>query len=822
LFRRDTIETINQATQLYVMAGDLLGQLPQRLPTRGRSQARTFAQLRTAGIDKFNQAMALFENDLPFSSHATTGDNSTEMTGLLGIGRSFYFCIPKNDKLLGYWDTVADRLFKIRHCMNIEGVVRELALFEPPIDPALLVSAAAAGIDLSSVLNDLSAPLPSYRFTTLLGKALELTGELRSLGAALLAALEKRDAERLASLRASHETELLSLVKQVKQLQLSEAETAAEGLEKSREVVQTRFDFYTNIANRISEETNQLSELAGAQDFQKEGQSAESTASDIATYSPDFSTGVILDPMGPPKITVSATIGRGNIISYFQAVSREKNFEASIRTYHASRSSILGGWNRRADDWRLQKDLAFKELAQIDKQIAAANIRVAIAERDLDNTIRQIEQSEEIQEFLRNKYTGEELYSWMQGEISTIYFQCYQMAYDLAKKAERCYRFERGLTNSNFIRFGAWDSLRKGLLSGERLYLQLKQMERAFMEGNRREYELTKHYSLMLNDPQALISLKGLGQCEIELPEALFDTDYPGHYMRRVKNVSLTIPAVVGPYTGVNCTLTLLRDKTRVKAGPADGYAERDGEEDDRFVTSWAPLQAIATSTGQNDAGLFELNFRDERYLPFEGAGMISRWRIVLDPDANGFDFNTLSDVVLHIHYTAREGGERLKQAAKGALAQALGEEAVKPLARMFSLKHEFPTEWHKFTHPAVAAVSTFMLDKDRFPFLFRGKSKTLTVGKVFLYTVLKDGAEPALPLSVALTPPGGGENLIEFELKKRWRNILAPKTIPDVQTEITATAADSKWVLKTTSGDLAKNADDLFVVCEYTVELNV
>ena len=41
-----------------------------------------------------------------------------------------YFCLLPNAKLLGYWDTVADRLFKIRHCMNIEGVVRQLALFE--------------------------------------------------------------------------------------------------------------------------------------------------------------------------------------------------------------------------------------------------------------------------------------------------------------------------------------------------------------------------------------------------------------------------------------------------------------------------------------------------------------------------------------------------------------------------------------------------------------------------------------------------------------------------------------------------------------------
>ena len=49
--------------------------------------------------------------------------------------------------------------------MNIEGVVRQLPLFEPPIDPALLVRARAAGLDIGTVLNDLHAGLPHYRFT---------------------------------------------------------------------------------------------------------------------------------------------------------------------------------------------------------------------------------------------------------------------------------------------------------------------------------------------------------------------------------------------------------------------------------------------------------------------------------------------------------------------------------------------------------------------------------------------------------------------------------------------------------------------------------
>src|SRR3954468_12765515 len=119
--------------------------------------------------------------------------------------KHFYFSIPNNDYLVKYWDTVEDRLFKIRHCMNIEGVVRQLALFEPPIDPALLVKAAAAGLDIGAVLSDANAPMPLYRFPFMMQRALEICTEVKALGSAMLAALEKKDAEAFALLRSGHE-----------------------------------------------------------------------------------------------------------------------------------------------------------------------------------------------------------------------------------------------------------------------------------------------------------------------------------------------------------------------------------------------------------------------------------------------------------------------------------------------------------------------------------------------------------------------------------------------------------------------------------------
>src|SRR6202034_3334510 len=117
------------------------------------------------------------------SGPAPGGGGSDDQSGaLFGIGRSLYFCIPQNQNLLAYWDTVADRLFKIRNSENIQGVVQQLPLFDPPLDPGMLVQAAAAGIDIGSIVSGLNQPLGPVRSLFLIGKSLEIASEVRSLG----------------------------------------------------------------------------------------------------------------------------------------------------------------------------------------------------------------------------------------------------------------------------------------------------------------------------------------------------------------------------------------------------------------------------------------------------------------------------------------------------------------------------------------------------------------------------------------------------------------------------------------------------------------
>jgi hypothetical protein len=293
------------------------------------------------------------------------------------------------------------------------------------------------------------------------------------------------------------------------------------------------------------------------------------------------------------------------------------------------------------------------------------------------------------------------------------------------------------LDGMSFIKFNYWDGGRRGLLCGETLHLDLKRMEMAYHEHNKREYELTKHVSLRQLDPLALLTLKATGACEVTIPEALFDLDCPGHYMRRIKSVSLSIPAVTGPYTSVNCKISLLRSSLRLSPLLSTGGYEREGAEDSRFVDYFGAIQSVVTSNANNDSGMFEPSLRDERFLPFEGAGVYSAWKLELPAEFRQFDYETIADVILHIRYTAREGGALLRSGAVNTLEtriQALGS------ARLFSVRHEFPSEWAKFKSLQLEPAPpfrelTFTLREEHYPFWSRGRLNEVKGVEIFART---------------------------------------------------------------------------------------
>jgi Tc toxin complex TcA C-terminal TcB-binding domain len=107
----------------------------------------------------------------------------------------------------------------------------------------------------------------------------------------------------------------------------------------------------------------------------------------------------------------------------------------------------------------------------------------------------------------------QELYTWIIGQVSSVYYKAYKLASDTAKKAERCYGYELAREDT-FISFGYWNSQKKGLMSDALLH-DIKRMELAYLANNVREYELTKHVSLAALDPGVLLKLKSSGKVTI-------------------------------------------------------------------------------------------------------------------------------------------------------------------------------------------------------------------------------------------------------------------------------------------------------------------
>ena len=608
---------------------------------------------------------------------------------------------PLNPHLIDLYDLIADRLTLIHRSEDS----RRLRNGHPRRDMAYFGNHPGADLnatDRGPCANDddwCGRPSP-YRFTSQIQKAIELAGRVRELGGALLSAYEKGDGEYLTSIRAEQEREMAALGIVVRQDQWRDADWQVQALQQTKDLNQANLLYYFNLyqgglinneLQDLSLTTNALQTRTGANITEVEGE--------VMSLIPDFFVGAMSTFT---QVPIGTKLG-----GLFHAIAEVMRTTADIQSTTAGLDATQAAWQRRATEWLHQTQTLPIEIEQIELQILGAHRRRDQALAELNNQQRQTEHATEVLAFLRDKFSATELYLYLQKDTAALHHQMYELARRAAREAERSFNFELGHTHQWFVPEETWDSLHAGITSGDRLDAAVRRMEKAYLDENRRELELTKHISLRLDVPAAYLRLRATGYCEISIPEWMFDLDYPGHYMRRIKNVTLTLPCVTGPYTGVHCRLTLLSSMTRTSPQvrpPAqhcccDGAHRSEYEacaEDPRVVHDYAARESIATSSGQNDAGLFELSFRDERYLPFEYLGAVSRWRIELPPENNYFDLNTVTDLVLNLKYTAREGGMALRDAANEDARGRLPGDGT----RLFDVRHDFPDAWPALREP--------------------------------------------------------------------------------------------------------------------------
>jgi hypothetical protein len=361
--------------------------------------------------------------------------------------------------------------------------------------------------------------------------------------------------------------------------------------------------------------------------------------------------------------TVKIKFGGSNVGHSVKAFGDAAQILAVFAKDRADMLMNQGKFQERQKKYELEKQLAQDELNQIDStRTAIATLKVAIAQSHLDDHDLKIQNAQDVASFLQTKFTNQQLYSWMVGQIAGTYFQSYQLAYQMAKRAEAAYNLDIGNYDGGYASFlqpSYWDNLHQGLLAAEPLTLDLERMQSSFVDNYRKEYEITRVISLSALDPTLLGKLAAGGTAVFSLPESFFDGDYAGHYMRRIKYAGLIFkfPSTVTTRpTTINCTLTLTGSQIRTSADRAKPLYTVPITSPPSMVTSNGGTPGSG-GTFAADNGMFETTIHyiitDDRYLAFELQGAISSWQIDLLAATNP-GMPAPSDILLQMEYTAR------------------------------------------------------------------------------------------------------------------------------------------------------------------------
>ncbi len=654
-FVLNTWESLTTATMMYVWAKDLLGPKPVNLGKAKERAPVSFQEIE----DKYKKEIPQFIIDLEakLQERMVLHDFIPQNGDVPYNDVRAYFGVPENRQFLQMWDVVEDRLFKLRHSLDINGSPRVTSLYEPGIDPSSIARAASMAGGGSPKALTRQGPLYPYRFTYMVEQAKILTSELIQLGNGMLSALEKKDAEALMALVNVQELKIITLTTDIKEYFVEEMESGITSLSLSKDSASRRRDFYAKQAEEYMS-TKEIVSFAAS--------TVAATLSAIGGTTM-FASGIahLVPQVGSP---FAMKYGGVEVGSSLRGAAAGYEVLAGISNHVAMQTGVMANYDRRRDEWNLQKQMAEDEVATLSEQIQAAKIRLDSAKRDLAIHKQTAAHKNEVLEFYKSKFTNGKLYQFLEGKLASSMWQSYQLALELALAAQESYAFERD-EDGDFVRYDYWDDARRGLTAGEGLMTALEQMAASYHKKNARRLEIEKNISLKALFPEQFAAFvdadNKAGVLAFDLNERLFAADYPGGYRRKIVAVSLTIPAVLPPYETVKATLkqtasyVLMKpDATGVDylwdvAGGVTGGVPAPSEDVVKKITRVGAK--IAISRGVDDAGAFVLDFNDARYLPFEGTGAGSSWVLEMPKASNAIDFESVSDVILTIRYTALE-----------------------------------------------------------------------------------------------------------------------------------------------------------------------
>ena len=262
-----------------------------------------------------------------------------------------------------------------------------------------------------------------YRFAVLIQKAQDYAARVEQFGGAFQAAVEKGDAELLASLRAGQEREILSLDLAAQEDTWRDADWAIEALQKTKAISQASLNYYQGLiqAGLIGQEVVYQDMTIASTDSRGVAESLDASSGAASLVSNWFlgMAGLGGTPLNYKQMPIGDPLAND-----FAADARILIAVADVLNTTAGLNLTESGWTRRLQEWNHQVDVLTIEIQQIERQILGAQRRRSKALRDLDTHQRQIEHSAEVQNFLHDKFTAPELYLYLEKETAALHAAC--------------------------------------------------------------------------------------------------------------------------------------------------------------------------------------------------------------------------------------------------------------------------------------------------------------------------------------------------------------------------------------------------------------
>jgi hypothetical protein len=524
-----------------------------------------------------------------------------------------------------------------------------------------------AGASTTGTATEDDSVLPSqYRYSVLIERTKNLVASAQQMEAAYLSALEQRDAKAYDELRARNDLEVTRATVDLHTTKLAEAVTGV----RLAQLQRTRAQLQQNHYDKLIEDGYSKWEQAG-----------------IAGLGAAAYLHLLAGKASLVSGLFDAVTLRGNPA---KGLAESLTAFAQVASTTAQIAQTVASLERRAQEWQLQKELAAKDGEIADKQIQAADLQLKLAGQERQLAVLQQDHAEAVATFLATRFTNAELFEWMSGVLGRVYSFFLQQGTALAQLAEAQLAFERQELPVGFIGSDYWRDAaagadapdRRGLTGSARLLQDVTRLDQFAFETDRRKLHLTQTFALSQIAAFELQLFRETGVLTFATPQELFDREFPGHFLRLVKRVRMSLIALLPPVRGVRATLAASGvSRVVVTRGPFDTVILRREPE------------SIAFTSPTNATGLFELEPEGGLLLPFEGMGVDTVWQLDLPKAANPFDYRSIADVLLSIEYTALDSAEYRERVIRELDRRFSGD-------RTFSVRNQFPDAWFDLNNP--------------------------------------------------------------------------------------------------------------------------